>query len=467
MDLQYLSGIDIMPAYKEKYADDKNDGMAELGRIIKQKMAANKSMPAKSKKPIGIKKQMPGMKKKATKLLQQNNGANPAENFNPPAENTPKPKKKKFLGKMLNVVNKANPATVLLRNGILASMKLNIRNAAGRLRWSYLSPQAASSKGIDPVKFQKLIAARQKLEKIFFGAGGNPRNLKKAILSGKGNKDKAVNGFDGFGMVSQESVRYMSEFTPMPELLGYDVYQDENINGMEGFGELGEPVTLASIAAAAGVIAGIVGMLKDVGNIFQKKTKGSEDFDEKVNEQADKDSPVPTNVTPATLPAVTNDDTIPTQENKLLVELPAQQEVTNTLVKTNSDNVLVKSNPNNAMVRTNADVTDPDKAIIPSGDFSEKSFSKTNSENKDNNGNDNTDNPGFWEKNKKWLKPVAIGVGGLTVIGITYAMFKGKAQNKSSPAAKPLSGAPGSGKKKNHQRNNKRKHSKKKAVALL
>ena len=80
---------------------------------------------------------------------------------------------------MLNVVNKANPATVLLRNGILASMKLNIRNAAGRLRWSYLTPQQASAKSIDPVKFQKLIAARQKLEKIFYGAGGNPKNLKK------------------------------------------------------------------------------------------------------------------------------------------------------------------------------------------------------------------------------------------------------------------------------------------------
>ena len=40
---------------------------------------------------------------------------------------------------MLNAVNKVNPATVLLRNGILASMKLNMRNVAARLRWSYLS----------------------------------------------------------------------------------------------------------------------------------------------------------------------------------------------------------------------------------------------------------------------------------------------------------------------------------------
>ncbi|HRI21081.1 MAG TPA: hypothetical protein PLA68_09000, partial [Panacibacter sp.] len=266
MDLQYLNGFEDTDAI---YGT--GDGMAELGKIIQRKMSGGKKpLPMKGKTPVPVKKGMPLMKKKGG-LLTKGNNLNPGETPDP-LPNGKKPKKKPF-GKILNVVNKANPATVLLRNGILASMKLNIKNTAGRLRWSYLTPQQASAKSIDPAKFQKLVNTRMKLEKIFFGAGGNPKNLKKAILSGKGNKDKAVNGLEGFGMIDTGGVQYMSEYTPMTELLGTEIYYDENINGMEGFGELGEPITMSSIAAAAGVIAGIVAMLKDVGNIFQKKTK--------------------------------------------------------------------------------------------------------------------------------------------------------------------------------------------------
>src|SRR3569833_3112811 len=49
---------------------------------------------------------------------------------------------------------------------------------------------------------------------------------------------------------------------------------------MDGLGQLGEPITLTSIAAAAGVIAGIVGALKQVGDIFGGGKKESADFDE-------------------------------------------------------------------------------------------------------------------------------------------------------------------------------------------
>jgi hypothetical protein len=329
-------------------------------------------------------------------------------------------------------------------------MKLNVRNVAARLRWSYLSPQQASAKSIDPAKFQKLLNARMKLEKIFFGAGGNPKNLKKAILSGKGNKDKAVNGFDGFGMLDLEGVQYMNEYTPMTELLGTEIYEDENVNGMEGFGELGEPITLSSIAAAAGVIAGIVAMLKDVGNIFQKKTKEAEDFDETKNEEADKNAPVPPptatpSILPTALPTVITKENVDVTENAVkTIALPADEP---------SNAVVIKSTPE----------------TIPAEIKNEASPATTAANNIANNDNaDNTgDNPGFWEKNKKWLKPVAIGVGGLTIIGIGYSLMKGgKTQNKSSPPAKGLSGTPRSKKRKNQQRN-KTKHHKKKAIALL
>lgn len=441
MDLQYLSGFDDA-------GEMNGDGMAELGKLIQKKMSS-------PKKPITVKKAVPLLKKKPTSLLQpkkialpvQTNASNPVLNPNPISNGkTTKPKKKVF-GKMLNVVNKANPATVLLRNGILASMKLNIRNTAGRLRWSYLTPQQASAKSIDPAKFQKLIAARQKLEKIFFGAGGNPKNLKKAILGGKGNKDKAVNGFDGTDMAGLEGVQYMNEYTSMSELLGAEVYYDENVNGMEGFGELGEPVTLSSIAAAAGVIAGIVAMLKDVGNIFQKKTKEAADFDENKNEQADKENPVPVpppTATPGIVPTVT------VKENAAIPETPEK-----TVVQTTPELV------NNEVVKFNSELpieTKPE--VVPTAP------TETNNAASNKTGNDNED-PGFWEKNKKWLKPVAIGVGGLTIIGIGFAMMKGnKTQNKSSPQGGGLSGTPNYKRQKKHKRKQNKQH-KKKAVALL
>ncbi|MGF2410754.1 hypothetical protein [Ferruginibacter sp.] len=439
MDLQYLNGFE-----DDDVMNGSGDGMAELGRLLKKRMVQSSK---KAAKPATVKKLLPGFLKK--KKLSSAVPANTAADSGVP-DGSPKPKKKKFLGKLLNVVNKVNPATVLLRNGILASMKLNIRNVAARLRWSYLTPQQASAKSIEPAKFQKLLNARMKLEKIFFGAGGNPKNLKKAILSGKGNKDKAVNGFDGFGMFELEGVQYMNEYTSMPELLGTEIYEDENVNGMEGFGELGEPITLSSIAAAAGVIAGIVAMLKDVGNIFQKKTKDAEDFDETKNEEADKNAPVPPqtatpSILPTALPTVITKENVDVTENAVKTIAPPADEPSNA--------VAIKSTPETIPAEIKNEVA-------PATTATNNAATNENTDNA-------SDNPGFWEKNKKWLKPVAIGVGGLTIIGIGYSLMKaGKTQNKSSPTAKGLSGTPRSKKRKNQQRK-KTKHHKKKAIALL
>ena len=41
-------------------------------------------------------------------------------------------------------------------------------------------------------KFGKLKNILYKIEQIFYTAGGKPENLKKAILSGRGNKNKEV-----------------------------------------------------------------------------------------------------------------------------------------------------------------------------------------------------------------------------------------------------------------------------------
>src|SRR6266498_5514623 len=182
MDLQYLNGFD-------------GDGMEELGKIVKRNMAKNKS--------VSLPKAAKKIKKKSNLKTTASAGSSV-----PPVK-----KKKGLLKKVVSKINKINPATILLRNGVLASMKLNIKNVAGRLKWSYLTPEQAAAKGIISEKFQKLVATRQKLENIFTVAGGKVDNHRKAILGGKGNKDKAVNGLGMLPMIEWSG--YMNEYTPL------------------------------------------------------------------------------------------------------------------------------------------------------------------------------------------------------------------------------------------------------------
>jgi len=423
MDLQYLNGFD---------GDD-------LGQLYGKKKAkpANKTI-AKAKKPSLLQK----LKSKAVHKPKSK-----------PAPTADKPKKKGFLKKVLNKVNKINPATVLLRNGVLAAMKLNVKNIAARLRWSYLTPEQAAQKGIDLGKFQRLIATRQKLEKIFYGAGGNENNLKKAILGGKGNKDKAVAGLGGFSMAG---IEYLNAYTPLPQLLGADIYHSENVEGFEGLGQLGEPVTLASVGAAMGVLAGIVAALKQIGDIFPKKSKEAQDFDPKVNEAAENNLPVPgTTPIPEDAAKVALQESasslpVATSPNESSFSLPTPSgESTSTLspvaysepVQSEGEITVAPTTPMttaSALVTTNTDA-----APVPP-------------------------NESFWDKNKSWLKPVAIGAGGIGLIAIGLAVMKPDAPQNRSGSSKGLSGLPQKRKKKTHHRKTKiTKPKKKTAVALL
>jgi hypothetical protein len=432
MDLQYLNGFDDY----------------QIGQLGKAKKNAAKKL-------------LPVAKKKAS-ILTKLKTKKAAKSTTPSGQ--PKPKKKGVLKKVLNKVNKVNPATVLLRNGILAAMKLNIKNIAARLRWSYLTPEQAAQKGIDPQKFQRLVATRQKLEKIFYGAGGNEKNLKKAMLGGKGNKDKAVAGLDGFSVAG---IEYMSVYTPLPQLLGPDVYYSENVEGFEGLGQLGEPVTLASVGAAMGVLAGIVAALKQIGDIFPKKTKGSEDFDEKTNEAAENNLPIP-GTTP--VPNADSSTPAPTQTDKTSVEesfkTNESSPESNSIQKSGGDYSTATNSITPTEDSSNSVIEEKDNSLVPT--TTNQTIVSTGS-----NTGTTPDPPKetFWDKNKSWLKPVAIGVGGISLIAIGFSMMKPKHAVSRSPS-NSLSGIPKS-KKKNHKRKNKHKSkhksnpSKKTAVALL
>ncbi len=442
MELQFLNGFENIDG------TNPTDGLAELGRLLKKK--AGKLTPFR---PMAIKKNIRNIQQQQVIQRKSPNVTLPGAG----AYNIPIAKKKKFGGKLLNVVNKVNPATVLLRNGILASMKLNTRNVASRLRWSYLSAQQAAARDIDPAKFQQLVAARMRLEKIFFGAGGKPANLRKAIISGKGNKDRAVSGLEGFDG-SPEGIAGMNEYTPMPILLGTEVYQDENGSSMEGFGQLGEPVTLSSIAAAAGVIAGIAGMIKEVGSIFRKKqAPGAADFDEATNAEASLPVPIPATLPPmatppyAAAPADNNSPAypppVPTTSQAFDTETPVRE-----TAPANSNTLPVVKQPTDTGSNPPATKDDPPPANTA-----------------DNSGTGG-DPPAadFWDKNKSWLKPVAIGAGTLTLLGLVYAATK-----KEKPPQQPgrrndtyngLSGTPA--KKKNHRRKYRQRFAHKKSVGL-
>jgi hypothetical protein len=224
MELEYLNGIDGEDLFGAEartefpYADD---AVGELGKF--QLFKRKKEKEAEKKQPEATKE---------------------------------KGKVVTAIKKVVHAVNKVNPATLLLRNGLLASMKLNVLNVAGRLKWTYLSADEAKKKGLDMERWAKTVKVREKLDKIFFGAGGEPENLKKAILSGKGNNGKEVNGL---GVVpiyalgeSGMSVR---------DIIGAEIFDRENAH-LSG---LGEPVTAATLAAASAAVATLAQILKQIG----------------------------------------------------------------------------------------------------------------------------------------------------------------------------------------------------------
>ena len=95
------------------------------------------------------------------------------------------------------------------------------------------------------------------MEDVFYSGGGKKENLKKAILTGKGNKDREVSGL---GMVADTT--FYDENTPLNVLLS-GIYEDESVEGLDGLGI----VTSAAVAAASSAMAIIAGLIKQIGGI--------------------------------------------------------------------------------------------------------------------------------------------------------------------------------------------------------
>lgn len=163
----------------------------------------------------------------------------------------------------LNVVNKVNPATALLRAGVLASMKLNLFNVASKLRFGYWTEAEAIRNNMDIGKFRQLKQIMTKMEKVYYGAGGNPAKLKEAILTGKGNRNRMV-GLNGLGAIAL----YEDE-DDLHVILGSELIEEVETPSLSG---LGEVTTATAIASASGLIGVIAGLLKKLGVLFKSGT---------------------------------------------------------------------------------------------------------------------------------------------------------------------------------------------------
>lgn len=268
---------------------------------------------------------------------------------------------KQILGKGLNAINRVNPATLALRAGFLASMKLNIFKVAQRVKWAYLSEAQAKKKGVDLGRWRKLVEIKNKMEKLYYGAGGKTENLKKAILTGKGNKNKVVAYLNGFSLDGTED--YLSESMMLSDVIGQDMYSEEfspDSFELNGLGQLGEPISATTIAAASGAVAAFAALIKNVGTIFPRKAgAGTKDFEFSADE-IPKDVKVPTNL----------DDLTKTQSFT-----PTSREQSSSVAR----------------------------------------YSETD---------EASEQLSFWEKNKKWLKPTLIGVGSLGALYAGFKIVK-------------------------------------------
>ncbi len=444
MDLEYLNGVTDTSNYKVGDSQDfmglmgEQEALAELGKIFKRKAASGGGGGAPKKRGL--------FKHKAE-------GENGGKK---------KGKVKEFLKKGLHVANRLNPAAATLRAGVLAAMKLNFMKIGGQIRYAYLTEDQAKQKGLIMDRYAKMKRIREKLEKIFYGAGGKPENLKKAILTGRGNRNKEV-PVNGLGYIYNENVEGLHEDMPLSQLIGRDMYSSE-MEGVHGLGELGEPATAATIAAATTVLTTIAALIKSVGSLVPKKkgadagggdSGGGDGGGDSGGESSGGDSGGDSS-------SDNGSDNSSSDSGSDDSSGGGSDEGTNGSTGKNTPATTKKK----AAANDDGGSDDDDAGDGDSGGSSQKKSAAKN--------DGSNAKPSFWENNKKWIKPVGIGVGSLGLIALIYHLLK--------PKPKPVHGIPTKRKKKksgnilnglngkkggNHQARKHKPKEKKKVVTLL
>lgn len=450
MDLQFLDGIDDEKLSGNVDAQDLfgwNDEMGELG---------------KGKAKVNLFR-----KNKNTSAMPEGNqgGQGKKKGFQ---------KFKNITKRVLNVANKANPATALLRAGILASMKLNIMKVPQRLKWAYLSEAEARQKGADMSKFDRLKKVLYKIEQIFYTAGGKPENLRKAILTGKGNKNKEVNGL---GMIhGVDDFSGINEYSELNSLLGANMYHDEFVSGLEGTEGLGSAVaTGAAITAATTVMATIATLLKSIGNLFPNKKAGN-DFKEEKGEGENAGSDTGAETENTNNSNNTNNNSSANENSNTNTSNNASSNTSNNSSNESSSSGSSETSNESNNVPATQNTNDE---VSTNGNSTENENSNANARNANTNAKDanttdtTTDAPKkgfkeFWDKNKKWIKPTGIGLGVVSVLYLGFKAWKKKQSEKGGASKKATPALNGVRRKRKPKTKGKHNHSKKQSnIALM
>ena len=166
-----------------------------------------------------------------------------------------------------------NPATILLRNGWLLAMKINLFKVAETLRWGYVPYSEAKTKTkLTEAEHARLVGHVKDIENIYEGFGGVKANLKKVVLNGKGNRDKLI-GNDTSEVQAANDQSELDALQTDPATLPDG---DNGLSGMEedplvaaynkALGGLGEPIT--GSAALAAVSAAVLALKDKIAPLF-------------------------------------------------------------------------------------------------------------------------------------------------------------------------------------------------------
>ena len=314
------------------------------------------------------------------------------------------------IGDGIRVINRfVNPVTILLRNGFLLAMKVNMFNVAGRLRYAYLSDAQAKAMGMNLDSLNKLRKVKDRAETVYWQAGGKKDNLKKAILSGKGNKDKKVQLSGLFGV--DDVYMDMDEYNI--------IHSDpDNLDG------LGEIATGTAIAAATSAVAAVSAALKQIKGLFNKGGKEEDAF------QSEKDNAGGASDAPAFI--LESEDEIH-DENEIETPPP-------TYASSQSNQPTLPASPDAKRVATDLPASPQNNAVQPAGN-----------------------NQGIVQKATTWIKAnpgKSLLIAG-AVFGTGILAVKALSSGGSS---KGLSGLPS--KRKKRQRRKKRKAGKNKSQKI-
>jgi hypothetical protein len=371
------------------------------------------------------------------------------------------------VGDGIRFVNRyLNPATLLLRNGFLLAMKINLMNVGGKLRYAYMNDAQAQAKGINLNELKKLRAVKDRAETVYWQAGGKKENLKKAILSGKGNKDKKVSlsGFEGMDGLDNIYADYDE----------YRIIHSED--DLEGLGEIASGT---AIAAATSAVAAIAAALKQVKGLFNKGGSEEQAF------QSETDNAGTAALAPSTIPededAFTYDDAsssssvvskitsaITAPKTSSIVQQAAQAFAPKLSQQTQPYTQTKVPTSNEAKVYTSpAPISE---SALPDQFIADRSLPATTADPATSTALQTQDSSvqkaGFFQKTTTWVKQnpgkTLLVAGGIVAGGMLVAKVLG-----GSKSTNGLSGLPKSRKKRKQKNRRKQKQSRVKRQILL